>query len=245
MKWLLKNEILKCMRSRAVRFSFYMSIIYVPIIAFLGGADMMLTRGFASSFLMYDCFGISWFWIFAAVVAALIAGEHNDGTIRNVVACGVERKKYFAVKVATVFIYSALLIFLMSIIFLAVMFIRFAGSISFTFTLEFFLRFLIYYFAMVLITSAYEALFIFLSHIFRSTIITFIVSVVLSFVDLFIVMGNNDMATPYGVIYQVGRKYLNGNVCNMDFLKLLFPSIVVCIVLIIISAFLFVKRDID
>ncbi|MBQ9764923.1 MAG: ABC transporter permease [Lachnospiraceae bacterium] len=250
MKILLKNEFLKITRSKAFRIAFLLSLIYVPFNILTGGSAEYFQYGYRCPVVIYGFFETCFFWIFGAIIAALVAGEYDNGTIRNVIGLGIDRRKYFISKVISVFTASAFILFLMVFAFFVVATIRFTRWTGFVFTGKYLLKLLSYYITMLVFVLSYESIFILFSQIFHSTRNTFLGVLGITLLEnevaaYLTVKALGRVTGPIGTIMKIRAFYDKGAALDAAFWLNLIPSVVVGIAAIVASYFLFIKKDIE
>lgn len=241
---LLANEFLKLKTSKAVKWVALIFLIFVAMAGLIFGSGResspVALYGFGAPFIWLSCNGASGFFLYAAIVSGMIAGEFESGVIRNALSSGVKRGRYFAAKVAAVFGVSVL-IYLGCVCALCLL-----KSIMFGFDpagkifTDYGLKVLAYTAGALISVLSYVSVFIFLACLFREAILTFIASVAVTIVELM-----TKIKGPLWTAFATIDFFESDNVLSWEFAKLFLPCAGILVVSLTAACVLFIAGDVE
>lgn len=254
MRDLFKNELLKLKRSKSVKVLFWYFVIYSILGAlFFHGADedSIARSGFSAPFMTFAMHGSSGFFFYAAIAAGLVANEFSQGTIHNAISCGVERRSYFIAKTCcllgiTVFLYltntlvhSLANIAISSFDPYGLLFSRYWPKVF------------IYNLVAILLLLSYMSLFICIAYLCRKGVMTFVVSFLVTDVDLisYAKIGTGKINGPVSMMWQmlemIQTDLSSNRLLEPDFFLMLIPSLCMGVISLAVAYQLFKRTDIN
>ena len=254
MSGLFKNELLKLKRSKSVKVLFWYFVIYSILAAlFFHGAneDSIARSGFSAPFLTFGMHGSSGFFFYASIAAGLVANEFSQGTIHNAISCGVERRSYFIAKTCcllgiTVFLYLTNTL----VHSLANIAISSFDPYGLLFS-RYWQKVFIYNLAAILLLLSCMSLFICIAYLCRRGVMTFVVSMLITDVDLisYAKIGPGKVNGPVSLMWQMLRMSetdLSSNrLLEPDFFLMLVPSLCMGVISLVVAYQLFKRTDIN
>ena len=249
---LLRNELLKLKRSKSVKILFWYFALYAAFSAlFPGEGDSIMQYAFSAPFTAFGSSGASGLFFFAAIAAGVIAEEFSQGTIHNALGCGVERRSYFVAKVCNVMCITAF-IYLFSLLIHCVV-----KNIFFPFAPDgpryshYWLKVLVYNLGAVFVLLCSMSVYILFSYLFRKSVITFVVSALVTFLDLiwYAKAAQKGFGGPVSAMWKMTEMIRTGpssdRLLSTEFLVMLLPSLCIGIISLITAYRLFQRADIN
>lgn len=251
---LFKNELLKLKRSKSIKVLFWYFVAYSIIGAlFYGGSngDSFSRSGFSAPFMTFAMHGASGFFFYAAAAAGLVANEFSQGTIHNAISCGVERRRYFIAKTCcllgvTVFLYLSNVL----VHSLAQNAISSFDPYGLLYS-RYWQKVLVFNLAAILLLLSYMSLFICIAYLCRRGVMTFVVSMVITTLELFLYSKSNprEIGGPLSVMWQmmeiVKTDVSSDRLLEPDFFLMLIPSLCMGVISLAAAYQLFKRADIN
>lgn len=241
---LLANEFTKIKSSKAVKgvmiaFLFLVvlcSLVYSPE----SESSPAAIYGFGAPFLWLSANGASGFFLYAAIVAGMVAGEFESDVIHNALSSGVGRGRYFLAKVTAVFGVSVLLYVACVCTLCIFKSIKNGFDPDGYIFSDYGLKVLVFSAGALISILAYVALYLFIAYLFREAVLTFIAAVVISIVELFTRV-NGPLTTAANTI----SYFVSDNVLSWDFVRLFIPCAWMLIICLAAAYILFAVMDVE
>ncbi len=188
MKNLMRNELLKWRRSWSVTAVFLLYVFFYGSAALAkgGNTDSLLNYGFGAPFMAFGMIGMVSLGLYAVMAAGMAADEFKQGTVHNALACGVKRRNYFFAK-TNVMLGGAALLYLCSLAVFCAVRISVLGIGPDTLIYSnYWLAVLVYNMGVIVVIMSNMALYIFIAYLTKSGVKTFIISFLLSDLELIV-----------------------------------------------------------
>ncbi len=239
---LFVNELCKIKASKSVKWitaAFFCFAILAGT-AWKKSAVPAAIYGFGAPFMWIFGNGAAGFFLYAAIVASLFAGEFELGVIHNVLGCGVKRSSYFIAKVMAVFGVT-ILIYLSSLGVLFLFKCRIAGfgpaDLIFA---DYGLKVLVFNKWAICSLLAYVAVYILIACLFREAVPTFIASLVVTLCELF-----NLFRGPVRIAMDAIDFIESDRILTSDFAALFTPCLYILVISLTGAYILFLIQDVD
>ena len=237
---LLVNELVKIKASRSVKGMILVFLCFAVFEGMAFGSSPVTTYGFGAPFIWLITNGASGFFLYAVIVAALIAGELESGVIGNALASGVKRSRYFTGKVIGVSGVS-ILIYLGGVGVLCLLKSLTAGfDPTGKIFVDYGWKVLVYSAGAIVSILSYLAVFIFIAYLFREAVPTFIAAVAVTVVDLL-----GWYRGPLQIAFETIEFCEADRVLSWDFAGLFVPCVLILVVFLAAAYALFAVQDVN
>lgn len=241
---LLANEFIKIKSSKAVKGVIIAFLFLVVLDGLILGAGKesypVVIYGFGAPFFWLSANGACGFFLYAAIVAGMIASEFELGILHNALGSGVKRGSYFLAKTAAVFGVS-ILVYLGCVCTLCIF-----KSIKEGFDPEGYifsdygLKVLVFSAGAMISILAYVALYIFIAYLFREAVLTFIAAIVISIIELFTRVNGPQLIAVKTMSY-----IASDDVLSWDFVRLFIPCAWMLVICLAAAYVLFAVMDVE